>query len=141
MKTYIENVITEEEANSISTLSGTFLTDHPIVSKIKGVIEQEVGEELDWKKPSDLRIERNGKHDWHVDTGGAYNNPDAFMKWCDYGCSVLLHDHEDPGFIEYRDGTKLKNYLGLVIHSSDVEHKITSYSGERLTLLAFVRKA
>ena len=141
MKTYIENVITVEEANNIKTLSGTSLSEHPVVLKIKGVIEKVVGEKLDWTKPSYLSIERNGNHDWHVDTGGAYNNPDAHMKWCDYGCSILLQDHEDPGFLEYRDGTKLKNYLGLAIHSSDVEHKVSSYNGERLTFLAFVKKA
>ena len=76
-----------------------------------------------------------GNEKWHVDTGVKNH-----MIWCDYGCSVLLTNDENSGFLEYRDGTKFlpeEHYCGLAIHGSDVEHRV-GHGANRVTFLAFL---
>jgi len=138
MRAYIENVITQEEAKSILHLKDDLsaLYENPVVLRVKDIIEKKVGL-IDWEPPTYMRVEENGKHDWHIDTG---YKPPGHMKWCEYGCSILLNEDKDSGFLEYRDDIKLNNYLGLAIHSSDVEHRISPYKGIRETFLVFVKK-
>lgn len=139
MRTFIPNVITAQEAEALVSYHNTKHCpgdiDHlDVIAKIKKAIEQVV--EPIWDSPSYTRIEKLDRgHDWHVDTGS-----NDHMKWCDYGCSVLLTDSEDAGFLEYRDGGKIypkEHYCGLAIHSSDVEHR-TEHQGDRITFLAFI---
>ena len=132
MKKVIPNVLSEEEAKHLIKNP----KDETILKKIKNTIDDVIGP-INWDKPSYIRVESNGHHSWHFDTGGkSYGN--GHMAWCEYGCSVLL-TQGDCGELEYRDGTKLNHYLDLAIHSSDEEHRVTDYKGERVTLLAFVR--
>jgi len=134
MKKVIKNVLNEEEAKFLIKNP----TDETILKKIKNIINDEIGP-IDWERPSYTRVEHNGKHLWHFDTGAKGNYAEkGHMEWCEYGCSILLTQGE-CGFLEYRDGTKLNHFLDLAIHSSDEEHKITDYKGERITFLAFVR--
>ena len=136
MREFIPHVITPEEAktlvSSIKTKDNS--KNSPIVDKIKGAIEEVINP--NWDLPSYTRLQKHPKgHDWHMDTGS--NN---HMMWCDYGCSVLLTNTEDSGFLEYRDGTKLlpeEHFCGLAIHSSDVEHR-SEQPGNRAVFLAFI---
>ena len=157
MKKVIPNVLTEKEAkyiieesrkrnfstNSLNSVNGPSYKESDkeknIFKKIRNIIENEIGA-IDWQKPSYVRVERNGKHGWHFDTGAKAGNygKGGHMQWCDYGCSILL-TQGDCGELEYRDGTKLNHYLDLAIHTSDEEHRITKYKGERVTILAFMR--
>lgn len=139
MQLFIPNVITPEEAEALVSYHNTKHCpgdiDHlEVIAKIKGAIEQVV--KPNWDLPSYTRIEKLDRgHDWHLDTGSSNH-----MKWCDYGCSVLLTNLDKAGFLEYRDGKTLRpeeHYCGLAIHSSDVEHR-TEHEGERITFLAFI---
>ena len=139
MRAFIPNIITPEEA---ATIVAYYNTKHcpgdwdklEAVDKIKKAIERVV--KPVWEPPTYIRVEKLDRgHDWHVDTGS-----NDHMKWCDYGCSVLLTDSEDAGFLEYKDGKIFypeEHYCGLAIHSSDVEHR-TKHQGARITFLAFI---
>mgnify|MGYP003153052975 FL=1 len=136
MREFIPHVITPEEAKVLASFIGNADNPEipPIVDKIKAAIEEVINPT--WGLPSYTRIEKHHKsHDWHVDTGSSNH-----MKWCDYGCSVLLSNAEGSGFLEYRDGTKFlpeEHFCGLAIHGSDVEHR-TEQPGNRAVFLAFV---
>lgn len=136
MREFIPHVITPEEAKVLVSFIGNADNPeiHPIVDKIKDAIEEVINPT--WGLPSYTRIEKHHKnHPWHVDTGSSNH-----MMWCDYGCSVLLTNTEDSGFLEYRDGTKLlpeEHFCGLAIHSSDVEHQ-SEQGGGRIAFLAFI---
>ena len=143
MRIIVPKVITEEEAIHISSSNihrgSNNVGDFPSVKKVMGIIDELVAP-ISWKAPTYITVEKNGKHDWHVDTGGEYGSK-GFMDWCDYGASIMLNDDEDSGCLEYRDGLQVKNYLDLVIHSSDVEHRVVGNKGKRVTLLLFVGNA
>ena len=136
MRKFIPNVITPEEAeilvSSVKTKDNS--KNPPIVDKIKAAIEKVI--KPNWNPPSYTRIQKHPKgHDWHVDTGSRNHMP-----WCDYGCSILLTNTKDSGFLEYRDGTVFlpeEHYCGLAIHSSDIEHKSEQH-GNRVVFLAFL---
>ena len=136
MREFIPNVITPEEAKTLVVSVGTkdHLNNGPIVDKIKKVIESFI--KPNWELPTHTKVEKHHKsHGWHVDTGSRNH-----MTWCDYGCSVLLTNTEDAGFLEYRDGRIIlpeEHFCGLAIHSSDVEHR-TKQPGNRVTFLAFI---
>jgi len=137
MREFIPDVITPDEAKYLAGLRAEKnpKIEHTSVQKIHEVINSLV--DVSWSPPAYSRIEKLSTrcHDWHVDTGS--NNQ---MPWCKYGCSVLLTDSPDAGFLEYRDGYRLdaaKHFCGLALHSSDVEHR-TKHSGTRITYLAFL---
>tara|TARA_R110002020_G_scaffold60727_6_gene164221 strand:+ start:344 stop:760 length:417 start_codon:yes stop_codon:yes gene_type:complete len=137
VRAFIPSVITPEDAEFLSGVrpAKNPKIDHPAIAKIHKTIIDMV--DASWEDPAFTRLERLSKrcHDWHIDTGS--NNQ---MPWCKYGCSVLLTDEADAGFLEYRDGFKLEavdHYCGLAIHSSDVEHR-THHTGTRITYLAFL---
>ena len=134
MRKLIKNVITADEAASMVMVGNKYHT-LPVMKKIKDTINKEVGP-IDWDPPTYMLIEECRQHEWHVDTGS--NN---HMTWCDYGISILLNDKEESGKLEYRDGTKIDNYLHMAIHSSDVEHRVADNKGTRQVFLAFIRKA
>tara|TARA_R110000824_G_scaffold82691_4_gene207196 strand:+ start:338 stop:757 length:420 start_codon:yes stop_codon:yes gene_type:complete len=138
MREFIPDVITPEEAEFLVGLTykrkKNPKIDHPAITKIRGKIDSLV--KASWGSPAYTRLERRScPHKWHKDTGS--NN---HMLWCRYGCSVLLTDKKEAGFLEYRDGFKLgaaEHFCGLAIHSSDVEHQ-TVHKGCRITYLAFL---
>ena len=108
-------------------------TDNPIIEKIKSGIEDVIGKVV-WEPPSYMRLEhRNRGHEWHVDTGNR-----GHMPWCNYGCSILLKEDGDVGYIEYRDESRIHNYLDLIIHSSDVEHRVEK-NKDRIAFLCFIK--
>jgi len=61
------------------------------------------------------------------------------MPWCAFGCSLLLRAGPSVGSLEYRDGTNIARPFDLAIHSSDVEHRVSPYTGERIVWLAFLQ--
>jgi len=139
MRVFIPDVISPEEAEALVSYHNTKhcpgSIDHlEVIAKIKKAVEQVI--KPNWDLPTYTRIEKLDRgHDWHVDTAS-----NGHMKWCDYGCSVLLTDSEDAGFLEYREDKKIypkEHYCGLAIHSSDVEHR-TEQQGGRITFLAFI---
>ena len=144
MRKFIPNIITPEDASYLvglttnksyrDILKKNPVLDHPVLGDIRGRIEETVSGS--WDSPAYSRIEFNAiPHKWHKDTGS--NN---HMSWCTYGCSVLLTNKEEAGYLEYRDGHILypdEHYCGLAIHSGDVEHR-TVHSGGRVTYLAFL---
>lgn len=141
MRIFLPNVITPEEALSLAESPGgkNSSVEHPVAIKLAKLIGSQIS--ADWSSPSYSRVERGGNHKWHVDTGGDKGST-GHMSWCSYGCSVLLTDDKDAGFLEYRDGHKVlpeEHYCGLAIHSSDIEHRVASTPGKRVTFLAFVK--
>ena len=141
MRVFIPNVITPDEAEALTALpkKKCYNSEHPVVKKVRAVIDSKIN--TDWSPPAYSRVERGKKHKWHVDTGGAKGST-GHMSWCSYGCSVLLTDDKDAGFLEYRDGHKLlpeEHYCGLAIHSSDVEHQVSQGGPSRITLLFFTQ--
>ena len=139
MREFIPNVITPEEAALVvDEYINKNITDPEavkgVIDKMKAAIEGVV--KPNWDPPTWTRVEKSRKgHGWHIDTGS--NN---HMMWCDFGCSILLTNTEDSGFLEYRDGTKMlpeEHFCGLAIHSSDVEHR-AEQGGGRVAFLAFI---
>lgn len=139
MRVFIPNVITPEEATLVVedyiNKNTTNAEDvEKVIEKMKSAIESVV--DVNWEPPTYTRVEKHAKgHGWHVDTGSSNH-----MTWCGFGCSILLTNSEDSGFLEYRDGTKLlpeEHFCGLAIHSSDVEHR-AEQGGGRVTFLAFI---
>ena len=141
MRIFLPNVITAEEAKILrgDLQLGTEASSE-IVGEVKKVINR-ILHDINWKPPSYIRIEKGRKHKWHVDTGGSYGSK-GHMQWCGFGCSLLLTDDEDAGYLEYRDGTKLlpkEHFCGLAIHSSDIEHKVPK-NKTRVALLLFLQR-
>tara|TARA_Y100000766_G_scaffold220060_1_gene192037 strand:- start:17180 stop:17671 length:492 start_codon:yes stop_codon:yes gene_type:complete len=163
MKKFIPNVISREESlfllnstqNSIKWNRSHLLKDinlsntndiTNIIIKILNIVD--VPNRSD---KSYFRLESSTEgsvrtHPWHVDTGSKNH-----MSWCKYGISILLSEPTTfkGAELEYRDGTiitKEKHYLGLTMHSSDVEHRLRwgiessdkKREGERRTLLFFL---
>ena len=141
MRIFLPNVITAEEAKILRETNIKKGEAREIVEEIKRIIDT-VSFHINWKKPSYIRIEeKTSGHKWHVDTGGPYGS-EGHMTWCNLGCSLLLTDDEDAGYLEYRDGTKLlpkEHFCGLAIHSSDIEHKV-SKNKTRVALLLFLQR-
>ena len=141
MRIFLPNVITAEEAKILRETNIKKGEAREIVEEIKRIIDT-VSFHINWKKPSYIRIEeKTSGHKWHVDTGGSYGSK-GHMQWCGFGCSLLLTDDEDAGYLEYRDGTKLlpkEHYCGLAINSSDIEHKV-SKNKTRVALLLFLQR-
>ena len=138
MKAFIPNIISPKEAKTLrdGSIYPSSNKESIVVEKLKRRISSTLNKELNWESPTLIRIEKNENHEWHVDTGSY-----SFMTWCDFGCSILLLDDEDAGYLEYRDGTKLlpkEHFCGLAIHSSDVEHRTVS-NGTRVVFLAFIQ--
>lgn len=137
MREFIANVITADEARFLVGIprGKNPEIDHPCFEKIKAAIA-EVAPDANWDPPAFYRVEQKGRnHDWHVDTGTRNH-----MAWCRYGCSILLANTEDAGYLEYRDGYQLnhdEHFCGLAIHSSDIEHRTVHNKG-RMTFLAFL---
>ena len=141
MRLFLPNIITPEEADALASFQSTKkdeAEEHTVFKKIRGVIDSHIP--TDWSSPSYSRVEKAVSHNWHVDTGGEKGSK-GHMSWCSYGCSVLLTNTKDAGYLEYRDGKKLlpeEHYCGLAIHSSDVEHR-TSQDGGRITFISFTK--
>jgi hypothetical protein len=149
MKAFIPNIISPKEAKTLRDgpiyLSSKCLMPEKksvIVERLKKHISSTLNKELNWEPPSIIRIEKNKNQDWHTDAG-SYNWDSKTMLWYDFGCSILLLDDENAGYLEYRDGTKLlpkEHFCGLAIHSSDVEHRTVS-NGTRVVFLAFIQRS
>lgn len=137
MKKVVPDVLTPEDRDDLLKLPPGIIEDeNPVIEKIKAIIESEVGP-VSWESPTYMRLEaRVRSHPWHVDTGT--NN---HMMWCEYGCSILLEDgtDEEVGYLEYQDGTIVRNYLSLAIHDSKERHRITEHTKERKTFLCFLK--
>ena len=136
MKCLVENIITPEEAVGLTTRGGIH-GDEPAVRKILKKIFEITGTDESAMPPEHFiyleKTKPNGRG-WHKDTGS-----NDHMTWCRFGASVLLTDNFDGGMLEYKDGTSLKHYLSLSLHSSDVEHRVTPVSkGRRVSLLFFI---
>jgi len=137
MREFIPNVITADDARFLVGIphGKNKKIDHPSFEKIKAAVEL-VAPDADWSPPAFYRVEKRHKLPWHFDTG-THNH----MTWCRYGCTILLVNDEDAGYLEYRDGHRLnydKHFCGLAIHSSDVEHRTVHNKG-RVTFLAFLK--
>jgi hypothetical protein len=141
MKKLIPNIIAPEEAAILARLAKEEKKKDPIlpssiITKIKDVINSEV--KASWQSPAYFRLENLGRaHDWHLDTGSKKH-----MLWCKYGCSILLKNNKEAGYLEYRDGTKIlpdEHYCSLAIHSSDEEHRTVHQPFGRVTFLAFLK--
>ena len=138
MREFIPYIITADDARYLVGLpSGkNKKIDHPSFEKIKETIAS-VAPKANWSSPAFYRVEKKGKqHPWHVDTGTRNQ-----MAWCRYGCTILLVNDEDAGYLEYRDGHQLnydEHFCGLAVHSSDVEHQTVHNKG-RVTFLAFLK--
>ena len=137
MREFIPNVITADEARFLVGIphGKNQKIDHPCFEKIKAAIA-EVAPKANWSPPAYYRVEKNGKqHPWHVDTGTSNH-----MAGSSYGCSILLTNNEDAGYLEYRNNHKLnydEHFCGLAIHSSDIAHRTVHNKG-RITFLAFL---
>jgi hypothetical protein len=142
MKKIIENIISPEEAEQMRIdfppKFFMFIEEYekdPFsqgANKVLAAIKSELGCVL---PKSYLKAEGNGLYDWHVDTGN--NN---HMPWCTHGCSLLLSKDFEGGMLEYRDGSSFKRPLDLMIHTRDVEHRVTeTTSGDRHVFLLFLR--
>jgi hypothetical protein len=136
MKTSIPDVLTSEEAETLTSRIGKFgNTDFTPIRKVLDSIK-DAGIDFTLHHKSYWRVEsRAAGHGWHVDTGNKNH-----MAWCTYGGSVLLTDPKDftGGVLTYKDGVAPKEKLRLYIHSSDVEHMVTPHEGKRIVLLLFI---
>ena len=137
MRWCIPQVVTYEEAEALIMATPTTTATHPTVDILRQAVENVLGP-CCWSRPSYMKVERNGTHDWHVDTGGTLGS-DGHMPWCAFGCSLLLRAGPSVGSLEYRDGTNIARPFDLAIHSSDVEHRVSPYTGERIVWLAFLQ--
>jgi hypothetical protein len=140
----VKGLLTENDAKAIVShyptnfyckimdyLTGPIL---PAIGKVLNVI-QTLFKNIE--EPSYLKIESNNKgYDWHVDTGN--NN---HMAWCNYGCSILLTNDFEGGLLEYKDGLAYKHYLDMLIHKSNVPHRISEAIGNKRYVLLFFLKA
>jgi hypothetical protein len=139
MRSVTKNIITADEAESLISgrLPAISVVGHSVLDKIKAAVEEVVGA-VSWRSPSYALIGgRKTGHDWHCDIGAEDKPGFQDIRWCRWGCSILLRDRGDVGYIEYRDGSKIHNYLDLVIHSSDVEHRVPA-SEDRVVFLCFI---
>ena len=139
---FLPNVITPEEAKILREDRRLRTREtSEIITEIKRVVDRTLYH-INWKKPSIIRVEQKSSgHPWHVDTGGDYGS-EGHMMWCSWGCSLLLTDDEDAGYLEYRDGTKLlpkEHFCGLSIHTSDIEHRVPK-NKTRVALLLFLER-
>jgi len=133
---YEENVITKQNANILAKEDGyklfTDILIEPIIKIIKKIIP------IDISKPSYCLVEsRSRGHDWHTDKGT--NN---HMSWCKYSASILLTnpDNYRGGHFLTRDKIiKKAHYLSMLLYSSDIEHKVESFDGNRKALLMFFK--
>ena len=138
MRSFIKDVLTEEEAFKLSSLSlGKQDFDNPLISKVLSSIENVIGVR-NYKHPSYLTLEKcEGGHDWHIDTG-----TNGHMKWCNYGSSTLLAKSE-KGLFKYKDPALEYNqdehYLNTILHSSDEWHKREEATKGRAVLLMFLQ--
>lgn len=143
MKTYLPDIITEEDRDRLLSLPrnmnlsfSDYTHEHSIRRVIRGVWSAVAPGDFSFLPPSYFRIEERAEgHPWHKDTGN-----EDHMLWCDWGCSLLLKDgtEEEVGRLHYMDGTVVHNYLGLAIHSSDEVHRVSRNKG-RLVFLAFLQ--
>ena len=138
MRALIENAITKDDAKVLlSTQLDKQDFNNPIIRKVLNKIETVIGER-DYSSPSYLKIEasENG-HDWHKDTGS--NN---HMKWCNYGCSLLIKKSEE-GIFKYKspsqEYSQKEHYLNIILHSSDEWHKREKATKGRTVLLMFLK--
>ena len=141
MKKIYRNFITEEEANTLKSLSSSKLleSDSEIVEKILHQLEKDFNFTI--REESYYYTEKYPiGHPWHKDTG---NN--SHMNWCEVGVSILLEEPISGGSTYYADNIKGDNKIksdrklhDLIAHTSDVYHMIEPHVGNRNVFLIFI---
>jgi hypothetical protein len=137
MRAFIENVLTEEEAEKLaSSQLHKQDFDHPLIKKVLSRVEKIIGKRS-YSFPSYLSIEKKeSSHEWHTDTGS-----NGHMKWCNYGLSTLL-TKSSKGLFKYKNPSKEysqeDHYLNTILHSSDEWHKREKATKGRAVLLMFL---
>jgi len=107
-------------------------TIQKILSEISKDFDFAIKDESYW-----LIESRPSGHEWHKDTGS-----ENHMQWCEVGCSMLLSGDFEGGKTLYREGEDVvavtRNTYELLVHTSDLEHKVEPSSGKRKVLLLFI---
>ena len=144
MRKIYRNFITEKEAqdlisdkdilhNACSFSSGA---GKDIMSRVITEIENDFNFTI--KSTSYYRTEQFAQgHVWHMDNEAPGN--------CEVAGSILLRDCETGGDTYYADDSNGKNQIksdrniyDLIVHNSDVWHKVEPNSGERIVLVFFI---
>ena len=157
MRVLIPNILTEEEATKILSLSynrSITIWDQPLINNLLLKLSPHLppNKTINRTKPSYWRVERDWDrgHQWHYD--GCKKEGDKFipnhMSWCGYSASILL---TPPA--QFSGGTfKFDNppqehredhYLSAVLYSSGADndpqlHMVEPYTGNRAVLLMFL---
>lgn len=135
MRSYIENILTPAQAETLIGFTGKVPFDLSPVPKVVAEMEQ-LGAVITPDSYARVEQKQDG-HDWHLDTGDT-----GHMPWCEFSASVLLTppDQFRGGVFQFANPSEehLAHYLDAIIYTSDELHRVLPHHGNRKVLLCFL---
>ena len=135
MRYYVENILTQDEAETLAGFSGKVPFDLGVIENVTAPMLQ-LGAAITPDSYARIEHKQDG-HDWHVDTGDT-----GHMPWCAWSASVLLTppDQFRGGVFQFTDPPEehMAHYLDAIIYTSCERHRVLPHHGNRKVLLVFL---